>query len=314
MLVVRAQDLATPCHGDDDCCDGILCGMNEGDCDSHEDCAGHLRCGVDNCIGSGFDSTDDCCWEDPLFPPTGSGNDGEMCKILRGFKRKITQAAVAQGCDSLKERLQSISMEECTQISCSAELIGKSFTCNNQNKEEGCKEMLTLLDVMDKIDTTQCSTLLRTSTQCSADGWAAACTDSDACGYCDSTTKNGQTVYGCVSQGNSQCTLTHQQWGYVSNFSANWFDDCNTLLTTSGLVGSRVVSANGTSGNNGADFVSACTDQSDSTLCKTCEQAIGSHCSHLYTSATDNTASDCCSPRETAHTGAGQGGTLNCTS
>ena len=27
--------------GKDDCCDGILCGMNEGDCDSHENCVGH---------------------------------------------------------------------------------------------------------------------------------------------------------------------------------------------------------------------------------------------------------------------------------
>ena len=24
---------------------------------------GHLRCGNDNCVGDGFDSTDDCCYE-----------------------------------------------------------------------------------------------------------------------------------------------------------------------------------------------------------------------------------------------------------
>jgi len=49
--------------GDSGCCNGLdnpRCGEGEGDCDSDEQCAGDLICGVDNC-GAGWGSTYDCC-------------------------------------------------------------------------------------------------------------------------------------------------------------------------------------------------------------------------------------------------------------
>jgi len=51
------------CTGGDSCCapDDEVCGFGEGDCDKDEDCKEGLICGEDNCNGSGFDSTDDCC-------------------------------------------------------------------------------------------------------------------------------------------------------------------------------------------------------------------------------------------------------------
>merc|ERR1719430_253048 len=50
------------CTGGDDCCTPTSpCGPGEGDCDADADCRGNLRCGNDNCRGTGFDSTDDCC-------------------------------------------------------------------------------------------------------------------------------------------------------------------------------------------------------------------------------------------------------------
>ena len=161
MLVVSAQDLVSPCKGDDDCCDGILCGINEGDCDSHENCAGHLRCGVDNCIGSGFDSTDDCCWEDPAFPAPGPEKDAEKCKTRRRFKQNIVHAASTLGCDFAKDLKGEISLDECSQISCSADSLRKSFTCNDKNMEETCKELSALYsDVTEKIEI-ECETMLR---------------------------------------------------------------------------------------------------------------------------------------------------------
>jgi len=59
-----------PCKGDDDCCNGRQCGINEGDCDSDIHCAGTLICGNDNCEGDGFDGTDDCCYEGPGSDPS----------------------------------------------------------------------------------------------------------------------------------------------------------------------------------------------------------------------------------------------------
>lgn len=160
MLVVNAQDLATPCKGNDDCCDGILCGINEGDCDSHENCAGHLRCGVDNCIGPDFDSTDDCCWEDPLFPSVPDvSTDGRTCSTVQNHINIIGQAAVSHGCQlpkTWKGQGASISMNQCAQISCSAKLIGESFTCNNNAKPQTCNELTTLLDALVKMESLLC--------------------------------------------------------------------------------------------------------------------------------------------------------------
>ena len=46
--------------GGDNCCVGH-CNVGEGDCDTDSDCKGNLVCGENNCVGDGFDDTDDCC-------------------------------------------------------------------------------------------------------------------------------------------------------------------------------------------------------------------------------------------------------------
>ena len=57
---------AIGCNGGDDCCSErvfgqLKCGKGEGDCDHDDDCQPGLFCGQDNCQGSGFDKSDDCC-------------------------------------------------------------------------------------------------------------------------------------------------------------------------------------------------------------------------------------------------------------
>ena len=57
------------CTGGDECCQpSNLCGENEGDCDSDLDCKEGLVCGADNCVGSTFQPTDDCCARIGLKP------------------------------------------------------------------------------------------------------------------------------------------------------------------------------------------------------------------------------------------------------
>lgn len=228
MLGLRAQDSVTVCDGGDECCDNVTCGLKEGDCDSHEDCVGHLRCGNDNCDGPGFDSTDDCCYEDPLFPPPPpkvfSKEDLEKCEIAEDLEKKIAQAAVAQGCDLPKGRPETLSLNECAQVSCSADLMGKSFTCNNQNKERTCKGLLSLHDAMVMKTATQCSTLnatqvLRTTTStCISANWCAYghdcksrvgtsgtedCSGSGKCGWC--YYDSDKSAWGCATSGTSNC-------------------------------------------------------------------------------------------------------------
>jgi len=243
ILVVSAQDGVIPCKGKDDCCDGILCGINEGDCDSHENCAGHLRCGVDNCDGPSFDSTDDCCWNDPLFPPPSPAEDFETCEIVRDLEKKIAQAAVEQGCDLPEGRPEYLSLNECTQLSCSADLIGKSFTCNNQNKEKTCKELLSLLDAIVMKRTTQCSHMLRSV--CNADNTNTSqswCITTSHCGYCEC----GDGRCGCVSTNTgNKCfnsIINHPYLQYVGFDGVNittsaddaflYIPECNTTVGT----------------------------------------------------------------------------------
>ena len=55
------------CTGGDECCTSSnLCDINEGDCDSDDDCMEGLKCGTHNCLiktGLQWDSTDDCCYK-----------------------------------------------------------------------------------------------------------------------------------------------------------------------------------------------------------------------------------------------------------
>ena len=55
------------CRGGDSCCtSGNRCDVDQGDCDSDDDCKIGLKCGRDNCptkSGHQWDSTDDCCYK-----------------------------------------------------------------------------------------------------------------------------------------------------------------------------------------------------------------------------------------------------------
>ena len=51
------------CNGiDNDCCTAETpCDYLDGDCDTDDHCGEGFICGQDNCQGTGFDATDDCC-------------------------------------------------------------------------------------------------------------------------------------------------------------------------------------------------------------------------------------------------------------
>ena len=54
------------CYNNDEdfCTIENLCGVNEGDCDSHDVCLEGLVCGLNNCPNSlGYDSKADCCYD-----------------------------------------------------------------------------------------------------------------------------------------------------------------------------------------------------------------------------------------------------------
>ena len=60
-----------PILGDEDfCSSGILCGEDEGDCDSHYECQSNHFCGSNNCPDSlDFNSEIDCCSSTQIMSP-----------------------------------------------------------------------------------------------------------------------------------------------------------------------------------------------------------------------------------------------------
>ena len=48
------------------CTSSKQCDLNQGDCDSHDECSGNLSCGEDNCQ-SPFPSDADCCYLGKFF-------------------------------------------------------------------------------------------------------------------------------------------------------------------------------------------------------------------------------------------------------
>ena len=112
------------------CSSGIQCGINEGDCDSDDECQNDLVCGTDNCnynASLGFSSDLDCCYNpvmgDPDFctvsNPCGldeggcSSNDEcqtdlfcdvtNGCPASLGFGSEVACCSDAEGCKCILE-------------------------------------------------------------------------------------------------------------------------------------------------------------------------------------------------------------------
>ena len=52
----------TALNWDYSCCTSANpCGLNQGDCDSDDECSGDLKCGTDNCLNFGAGNNADCC-------------------------------------------------------------------------------------------------------------------------------------------------------------------------------------------------------------------------------------------------------------
>ena len=63
---VAAATRCTALNWDYNCCTSANpCGLNQGDCDSDDECSGDLSCGLDNCIGFGVTDAD-CCMVDGI--------------------------------------------------------------------------------------------------------------------------------------------------------------------------------------------------------------------------------------------------------
>ena len=61
---IPTEDIHIKCANEDDFCTSEnLCELDEGDCDTHDECQVGLVCGSNNCLDSlGFDSEFDCCF------------------------------------------------------------------------------------------------------------------------------------------------------------------------------------------------------------------------------------------------------------
>jgi len=137
------QHASAVCNGGDSCCDGIKCGLGEGDCDSDTSCEGSLKCGTDNCFGENFDESDDCCY-DPLPSPTTTQKPNPVtdtvidCKAMEDAQLIIRNTRIASGCDIGNP---TISLNTCSQISCLEDIAKKSGACARESEKMDCQSL-----------------------------------------------------------------------------------------------------------------------------------------------------------------------------
>ena len=91
------------CRGGDRCCGkegNRLCGEGEGDCDHDDQCAGHLKCGKNNCAhtsGGYWDPNDDCC-EKPCTPDRPCSQGQGVCNADNECESSGSFYSCAQSC------------------------------------------------------------------------------------------------------------------------------------------------------------------------------------------------------------------------
>ena len=115
------------------------CGIGEGDCDSELDCKENLVCGYNNCNGSTFDSTDDCCDVPTITNVLDSNNQdcdgGDSCCTFQN------QCDIGKGdCD--------------TDLQCMGELVCGTDNCNGpsfDSTDDCCTVCGTKIDTDPKI-------------------------------------------------------------------------------------------------------------------------------------------------------------------
>jgi len=151
QLEPQPEPQVLPCKGGDSCCDNQLCGENEGDCDNDDQCAGNLKCGKDNCVGEGFDGTDDCCYE--------GGKEILNCEAILDAAQFIYHLTVWQKCASSPAAYPGIfdfSDNTCSPSSC-VELVLLSPLCQNFPPATNCSAWEKTAQQLVNIATEYCS-------------------------------------------------------------------------------------------------------------------------------------------------------------
>ena len=117
--------------------------LGEGDCDSDTSCLSNLRCGVDNCVGEGFDQTDDCCYDPEPFPVQTTTKKPKPeadidCKAMEDLKEIIRNAKIVRGCDT---ETPIFNLATCTKISCFQQILKETDTCGEESERSNCNSL-----------------------------------------------------------------------------------------------------------------------------------------------------------------------------
>ena len=142
------------CCGGDSCCDSKMggCKVGEGDCDFDSHCAGGLKCGVDNCGGSGYDSTDDCCYDpNPATKPPPTTPKAVIpfpidCKAMRSAENIIRKTRIAYGCNIGNP---TISLAQCSEVSCLKGI--QTGACDREDDKMDCSSLERVANAMDAV-------------------------------------------------------------------------------------------------------------------------------------------------------------------
>ena len=93
---------------EDFCTIGYPCEVDNGDCDSHEECQDNLVCGLNNCPESlGYDPTVDCCY-DAIVGDEDFCTTDNPCGADEGDCDSTNECHTKLKCDTDNECTQSL--------------------------------------------------------------------------------------------------------------------------------------------------------------------------------------------------------------
>ena len=121
---------------------------------------------MDNCVGEGFDQTDDCCYDPEPFPVQTTTKKPKPkadidCKAMEDLQEIIRNAKIVRGCDT---ETPIFNLANCTKISCFQQIVKEIDTCGEESERSNCNSLEKVSEAIRTVNEAYCESEDTTTT------------------------------------------------------------------------------------------------------------------------------------------------------